>query len=146
MERVEAQRNEDGVHDSSFVGITRRLVKFGRLIFAGEQKAARLTRIRLAFVAAAHGLILRRAARARSARRITGLVHIARARAGARSRAVRPHTLLATVWSMHRSEYPPRSTARVTRMHVRKPRLINAARLGPVTDAFLRGLQGDSAG
>ena len=126
--------------------ITRRLAKFGRLVFAGEQKADRLTRIRSAFVAAAHSVILRRAARARSARRIIGLVHIARARAGARSRAVRPHTLLATVWSMHRSKYPPRSTARMTRLQVRKPRLINAARLGPVTDAFLRSLQGDSAG
>ena len=126
--------------------ITRRLAEFGRLIFAGEKKEARLLRIRSAFVAAAHGAILRRAARARSARRIIGLVHIARARAGARSRATRPHTLLATVWSMHRSEYPPRSTGRITRMHVRKPRLINAARLGPVTDAFLRSLQGDSAG
>ena len=126
--------------------ITRRPANFGRLIFAGVQKAARLTRIRSAFVAAAHSVLLRRAARARSARRIIGLVHIARARAGARSRAVRPHTILATVWSMHRSEYPPRSTARITRLHVRKPRLVNAARLGPVTDAFLRSLQGDSAG
>ena len=124
--------------------ITHRLAEFGRLIFAKEKKEDRLLRIRSAFIAAAHGAILRRAARARSARRIIGLVYIARARAGARSRAVRPHTLLATVWSMHRSEYPPRSTDRITRIHVRKPRLVNAARLGPVTDAFLRSLQGDA--
>ena len=126
--------------------ITRRLIKFGHLIYAREQKAARADRVRHAFIAAAHEEILRRAARARSARRIAGLVHIARARAGARSRAVRPCTILATVWSMHRNEFPPRRTARSTRVAVRKPRIINAARLAPVTEEFLRRLRGDAVG
>ena len=121
-------------------------MQFGRLMFIGAQKAARTARVRTAFIAAAHHVVLRRAARARSARRIAGLVMIARARARRSMRAVRPGTVLATVWSLHQREFPPRRTEKAIRTDIRRPRLISAARLGPVTDEFLRKLHGDAVG
>ena len=81
----------------------------------------------------------------RTARRIAGLVHIARARTS-KGRNLRAHTVLATVWSLHTSEHPPRSTARAQRREIRCPRLTSAARLGPVLVGLLNTFRGDAAG
>ena len=125
----------------------RRLINYGKLVAKVEFRRARRARVRTAFCKAALREKLLRARRRRAGRRIAGLVTIAMARSAARrgGRAVRFATTCETVWSLHRNEYPPKR--RVAQpATTRRPRLVNAAAIGPVMWGILQTFEGDEFG
>ena len=125
----------------------RQISSFAKLVAKVESERARRARVRTAFCKAALRERLLRARRRRAGRRIAGLVTIATARAAARrgGRAVRFATTCETVWSPHRNEYPPkRRGARVPTAS--RPRLVNAAAIGPVMWGILQTFEGDEYG
>ena len=68
-----------------------------------------------------------------------------RRHAGRRSRAVRSDTLASTVKSIQRSDFPTRRAA-AARAAPSTPRLVSAARVGPVVYGLLLTFRGDGYG
>ena len=96
-------------------------------------RAARRARVRAAVLREALRRKLLRARWGRARRRVSGFVVMAKARLAQRqvARAVRADTLLSTVQSIQRSHVPTRRAA-AARAASSTPRLMSAARVGPV--------------
>ena len=112
--------------------------------------AARRARVRAAFRREALRIKLLRARRRRAGRRVAGFVIMAQARLARRhahaGRAVRSDTLLSTVKSIQRGDFPTRRAA-AARAAPSTPRLVSAARVGPVVyDGLLLTFRGDGYG
>ena len=90
---------------------------------------------------------LLRARRRRAGRRVAGFVIMAQARLARRhaGRAVRSDTLLSTVKSIQRGDFPTRRAA-AARAAPSTPRLVSAARVGPVVYGLLLTFRGDGYG
>ena len=90
---------------------------------------------------------LLRARRRRAGRRVAGFVIMAQARLARRhaGRAVRSDTLLRTVKSIQRGDFPTRRAA-AARAAPSTPRLVSAARVGPVVYGLLLTFRGDGYG
>ena len=87
------------------------------------------------------------AAAACRGRRVAGFVIMAQARLARRhaGRAVRSDTLLSTVKSIQRGDFPTRRAA-AARAAPSTPRLVSAARVGPVVYGLLLTFRGDGYG
>ena len=88
-----------------------------------------------------------RARRRRAGRRVTGFVIMAQARLARRhaGRAVRSDTLLSTVKSIQRGDFPTRRAA-AARAAPSIPRPMSAARVGPVVYGLLLTFRDDGYG
>ena len=110
-------------------------------------RAARRARVRAAFLREALRIKLLRARRRRAGRRVAGFVIMAQARLARRhaGRAVRSDTLLRTVKSIQCGAFP---TRRAVAAHAAPstPRLVSAARVGPVVYGLLLTFRGDGYG
>ena len=111
-----------------------------------ERRGAR-ARVRAAFLREALRIKLLRARRRRAGRRVAGFVIMAQARLARRhaGRAVRSDTLLSTVKSIQRGDFPTRRAA-AARAAPSTPRLVSAARVGPVVYGLLLTFRGDGYG
>ena len=103
--------------------------------------------MRAAFLREALRVKLLRARRRRAGRRVAGFVIMAQARLARRhaGRAVRADTLLSTVKSIQRGDFPTRRAA-AARAAPSTPRLVSAARVGPVVYGLLPAFRGDGYG
>ena len=100
-----------------------------------------------AFLRKALRIKLLRARRRRAGRRVAGFVIMAQARLARRhaGRAVRSDTLLSTVKSIQRGDFPTRRAA-AARAAPSTPRLVSAARVGPVVYGLLLTFRGGGYG
>ena len=103
--------------------------------------------VRAAFLREALRIKLLRARRRRAGRRVAGFVIMAQARLARRhaGRAVRSDTLLSTVKSIQRGDFPTRRAA-AARAAPSTPRLVSAARVGPVVYGLLLTFRGGGYG
>ena len=108
--------------------------------------ARRGARARAAVLREALRIKLLRARRRRAGRRVAGFVIMAQARLARRhaGRAVRSDTLLRTVKSIQRGDFPTRAAA--ARAAPSTPRLVSAARVGPVVYGLLLTFRGGGYG
>ena len=92
-------------------------------------------------------LLRARRRRAGAGRRVAGFVIMAQARLARRhaGRAVRSDTLLSTVKSIQRGDFPTRRAA-AARATPSTPRLVSAARVGPVVYGLMLTFRGGGYG
>ena len=123
------------------------LLREAKLAHFAALRAARRARVRAAFLREALRIKLLRARRRRAGRRVAGFVIMAQARLARRhaGRAVRSDTLLSTVKSIQRGDFPTRRAA-AARAAPSTPRLVSAARVGPVVYGLLLTFRGDGYG
>ena len=110
-------------------------------------RAAQRVCVRAAVLREALRIKLLRARRRRAGRRVAGFVIMAQARLARRhaGRAVRSDTLLSTAKSIQRGDFPTRRAA-AARAAPSTPRLMSAARVGPVVYGLLLTFPGDGYG
>ena len=123
------------------------LLREAKLAHFAALRAARRARVRAAFLREALRIKLLRARRRRAGRRVAGFVIMAQARLARRhaGRAVRSDTLLSTVKSIQRGDFPTRRAA-AARAAPSTPRLVSAARVGPVVYGLLLTFRGGGYG